>query len=86
MGADDYHRSEEELPSKPKGAEFSRGQMVEMMSRTRSWTLNNPSGPLPYLPLEYSSESSDFLALQKSLPPYKKPKKIVAILIWLKII
>ena len=39
---------------------YSHMQLVEMIAVTRSWTLHNPSGPLPPLPLPlytYNRES-----------------------------
>ena len=65
---------------------YSAEQMSEMMSRTRAWTLNNPSGPLPYQPLPeyvYDREKQQFIFdkdVAKTLPPYKKTHWLIKLL------
>ena len=68
---------------------YTHKQMCEMVQRTRSWTLNNPSGYLPYLPALCSDSVSDEeneKATMETLPPYKNPHKLIRFLMWLKLI
>jgi len=50
---------------------YTHRQMSEMMIITRSWTLNNPAGPLPYLPIDTECAQND-KELIDTLPPSKK--------------
>lgn len=72
-----------------KKAVYTQEQMLEMMSVTRSWTLNNPSGPLPYLPMiwldEFSQEDNEKVH-RKTMPPTKKPHWLISILMKLRVI
>ena len=64
---------------------FTHRQMCDMMSITRSWTLNNPSGPLPHLPKNI--DEVEFLSeLGSTMPEFKKPHWILKLLIKLKIV
>ena len=68
---------------------YTHRQMIEMMGRTRSWTLSNPSGPLPYLPVQwvnYVSQKENEQASKETMPPYKKPHKLIRFLMWIKIL
>jgi hypothetical protein len=68
-------------------AVYTHKQMCEMIQRTKSWTLNNPSGCLPYLPVQwvdYLTQEENENANNKTLPPYKKPHKLIQLLMWLK--
>lgn len=68
---------------------YTHRQMTEMISRTRSWTLNNPSGGLPYLPAiwrEDIPQLDNLRAMYETIPPYKNPHKLIKLLIWLKLI
>jgi len=70
-------------------AVYTHKQMSEMMGRTRSWTLNNPSGCLPYLPVQwvdYVTQEQNEKASNETMPPYKKPHKLVQFLMWLKVL
>lgn len=64
---------------------YTHKQLCLMMGIVRSWTLNNPSGPLPPIPIntEHAASVKD---LYDTLPEYKKPHKIIKILMWFKII
>lgn len=68
---------------------FSNKQMIEMISRTRSWTLHNPSGPLPFLPVgwvDHVPYEDNLKTMYETLPPYKKTSKLLAILMWMRIL
>ena len=68
-------------------AVYTHKQMVEMMSVTRSWTLNNPSGGLPYLPVQwvdYLTQEQNEKASKETTPPYKKTYWLINFLIWIK--
>lgn len=68
---------------------YTHTQMREVMSRCRSWTLNNPSGALPYLPvmwIDTVSDKENFKAMYETLPPYKKTNKLLSFLMWCKIL
>lgn len=70
-------------------AAYTHRQMLEMMHRTKSWTLNNPSGPLPYLPVIWQDqidEKTNFKTMHETLPPYKKPHVLIKFLMWCKVI
>lgn len=69
-------------------AVYTHRQLCEMMEITRSWTLNNPAGPLPYIPaqwVDYVSDEENRKAHLKTRPPHKSPHKIIKLLMWLKI-
>jgi hypothetical protein len=68
---------------------YTHRQMCEMLERTRSWTLNDPSGPLPFMPVEWNMDVSQEVnekANQETMPPFKKPHKLIQFLMWLKIL
>ena len=67
------------------GTYYTHKQMVQMIERTRSWTLNNPSGPLPYLPMDLDSVHSHE-ELYSTLPEYKNPHWLIKLLMSFKII
>lgn len=70
-------------------AVYTHRQMMEMIQRTRSWTLNSPSGILPYIPAQWRNDISfedNIKAMNETLPPYKKPHPIIKFLIWIKLI
>lgn len=70
-------------------AVFTHRQMIKMMEITRSWTLNNPSGSLPYIPMrwvDYVSQEQNEKANRETMPPYKKPHKLIGFLMWLKLL
>jgi len=69
-------------------AVYTQKQMCEMASRTRSWTLNNPSGMLPFLPVQWEdsvSQEDNLKAMYETLPPYKKPHWLISLFMWLKL-
>lgn len=62
---------------------YTHKQMIEIMQVTRSWTLNNPSGPIPYLPIIWSDNVSieeNEKAIRETMPPLKKPHWIIKLL------
>jgi hypothetical protein len=70
-------------------AVYTHRQMCQMIARTKSWTLNNPSGELPYLPVQwvnYVSQEQNQKASNETMPPYKKPHKLISFLMFLKIL
>jgi len=67
---------------------YTHNQMMEMIQRTRSWILNNPAGPLPYLPIQWVddvSQEANEKASRETMPPYKKTHNLLKVLMWLKI-
>jgi hypothetical protein len=70
-------------------AVYTHKQMCDMISVTRTWTLNSPSGGLPFLPMQwvdYVSQEANVSANIKTMPPYKKPHWLVNLLMKLKIL
>jgi len=70
-------------------AVYTHKQMCEMMEVTRSWTLNSPSGPLPFLPVEwvdYVSEEANLKANKETMPKHKKPHWLINILMKIKLL
>ena len=65
---------------------YSPEQLSEMIKITRSWTLNNPSGPVPYWPAPgyvYDKEKKQFIFdkdVAKTLPPIKKTHWLIKLL------
>ena len=60
-----------------------------MMQRARSWTLSNPSGGLPYLPVIWRDdidEEANIKAMYETLPPYRKMHLLIRFLMWCKLI
>lgn len=69
--------------------EYTHKQMIEMISRTRSWTLNKPSGGLPFLPMGWVdcvSQEDNEKATRETLPPYKKTHRILRFLMFIKVL
>ncbi len=70
-------------------ATYTYRQMIEMITVTRSWTLNNPSGPIPYLPVmwvDYVSQEENSKASKATMPKHKKPHWLINLLMKLRIL
>ena len=70
-------------------AVYTHKQMCQMMEVTRSWTLNNPSGPLPYIPVQwvdYVSQEANEKANNKTMPPSKPTHKFLKFLMFIKLL
>lgn len=61
---------------------YTHKQMSEMMSITRSWTLNDPEGPLPPLPVVWVNipQEDNEKAMTQTMPKYKKPHWLLKLL------
>ena len=80
------HEHEGYLNTNP--AVYTQEQMEDMMRVTRSWTLNNPIGPLPYLPVKYcwwATLEENIKAIKEHAAEDKKPHWIIKLLINLKV-
>lgn len=88
---DDVIQLKKELlsQSNESPAVYTHKQMSKMMGITRSWTLNSPSGALPFLPVQWCdwvSDEDNLKAIDETLPPSKKTHLILRVLMKLKLI
>tara|TARA_R110000744_G_scaffold195512_2_gene314608 strand:+ start:7620 stop:7904 length:285 start_codon:yes stop_codon:yes gene_type:complete len=68
---------------------FTFSQMTRIMDVTRSWTLNHPSGKIPYLPIFWNNEvgfEDNVKISNDSMPPLKEPHPIISALMKIKVI
>ena len=68
---------------------YTHKTMCEMLQICRTWTMNNPSGLLPPLPVQWCdnvSQEENLRAIKDTMPEYKKTNWILLILMKMKII
>lgn len=66
---------------------YTHRQMLQMLQITRSWTLSDPSGPLPPLPAGWAEGDEPYNNKKRldTLPEHKEPSKLMKfILLWKK--
>ena len=64
---------------------YTERQLSQMMDITRTWVLNNPTGPLPDLPKSTDSAKDNF-ELYVTIPEPKEPHWSIKLLMFFEII